>query len=290
MLFVHPTVQRIAQLTGQGPRLVVAGRSIGGDDDGAQIAKVELVDVGERAFGAVSPLGGAHLRPQLLRQRHQLGGVDLRATLGLGRLVLLVERGPHGGHPAADELLGDGTVLLGQLGDEGAAVGPAGAEALGLRLGLQRRAPLEGPAAVPIGARAPVGPVSAGATGAVTAGPVSPVGAVPAVSAWPAVIPTPADQARGHELVVVPAAADDLQALRFAPHRLRRGDRSDDDAFDVDLDLGLEHHAHGSITRQQRRIDAALGFTGAGGSPGPGAVVPTARQLDINAARHGRAG
>jgi hypothetical protein len=294
VLLVDPAVERIAQLGGEPAGLVVAGRAVGRDDHRAEVAQVELIDIGQRAFGTVTPFRPPHRRPQLLGQLHERAGIDLRAALGGGGLVLLVERRPHRRQPTPDQLLGDGPLLLGQLGDERVAVLATGPQALGPWLGIRRRAPLERPAgtiaAVAAGASIAVAPGPATVAAVASVAPIGAVAAIAPVAAAATVVTPPAHQARGHQRIFVAPPADDLQPLWFASRGLRRCDGGHDDALDVDLDLGLEHHADVGITREQGTLDAAAGFPGAGGSPGPGAVIPTARQLDIDATRHGTAG
>ena len=78
VLGVGPGGQPLAQRLGEGPGLVVLGGRVGGGDHRAQVAQVEHLEVALGGLGAVAPLGGAHLRHQLLRQLEQGPGGDRR--------------------------------------------------------------------------------------------------------------------------------------------------------------------------------------------------------------------
>ena len=133
LLLLDPTGQTLLDLVLQRQRLLVTGDAVGGDDHRAQVTQVELVEIGERGIGAVTPLGGAQPGKELLGERDQLIGRDLGTVLGLGLLVLLGDGLAHGGHAATQDLLGDGTVLHGQGVQHGGAVHTTRAQTLRLR-------------------------------------------------------------------------------------------------------------------------------------------------------------
>ena len=145
LLLVDPAGQALAQRGRQGAGLVVAGRALGGHDDRAEVAQVELLEVGHRRLGPVPPLGGAQAGEQLLGQVDELVGLHLGLALGAGLLVLLGDRGPDGGDAALQDLLGDRLLLGRELGERGLAVGPVGPEPLRLGPGVHRRARGTGP-------------------------------------------------------------------------------------------------------------------------------------------------
>ena len=64
-------------------------------------------------------------------------------------------------------------------------------------------------------------------------------------------------------------------------------DRHDVDAIEILLGLGLQLVADGHAGRQQRSIDGAARFAGAGGAPGPLTLGASARELDLDPRGHG---
>ena len=59
------------------------------------------------------------------------------------------------------------------------------------------------------------------------------------------------------------------------------------DAVEVALDLDPQHVAHlGSAGGRMHAVQRAPRLTRAGGSPGPGPVIPRAGQLDVDPAGH----
>ena len=215
------------------------------------------------------------------------------------------------GRPAAEELVGDRLLLLGErrpsrpAGGRGpasgawawAAAGPRaparttaarGVPAAGGRSrphlrgagrGMTSRLPGRGRS--PLGRRSPAGPTVARRAPIASAR----VPAVPPV-ATVAVVPGPlADQAGRHGLEL--GATEDLDALRLLAVRARRHDRVDLDPVEGDGGLDLEDVADLGPVGQDRRLDHAPGFPGAGGAPRPRPVRARARELDVDPARHG---
>ena len=95
-------------------------------DDAAQIAKIELFDVGDGRIGPVEPFGDAQLGQQLLGDGQQAGRRDLVLDLGAQASVLLVDGLAHGRDATLQRTLGDGLLLLGQIGQHRSAVRAAG--------------------------------------------------------------------------------------------------------------------------------------------------------------------
>ena len=122
---------------------------VGGHHDGAQVAEVELVDVGQGGVGPVAPLGGAETGEKPLGQGLQLGGVDLGAALGPGRGVLLLDGLADGRDATPQDLVGDGALVGLEGVEDGPAVVALGPQPLGTGLLVDR------PTTGPIGALAP---------------------------------------------------------------------------------------------------------------------------------------
>ena len=110
-LLFEAALERLAQAGREFLRLVAPGGLIGGGDDCPQIAEADFLDDRGRGLGAIAPVGFADPRMELVSERHQRIGVDLRRALG-ARLVLLSDRGSHRGQAAAKELFGDRSFLV----------------------------------------------------------------------------------------------------------------------------------------------------------------------------------
>jgi len=82
--------------------------------------------------------------------------------------------------------------------------------------------------------------------------------------------------------------AEDLDATGRCLLFLRRQDREDRDAVDLDLGLDPDDVADLGALRQQRRRHRPLRLPGAGGAPCEGVVVPSARKLYVHPVRHDR--
>ena len=93
--------------------------------DRPQVAEVDHLEVALGGLGPVAPLGGAHLRHELLGHLQQRPGRDRRLAGGGPLGVLLLDGLAHGGQPAEHDLLGDGALLLGQRLEQGGAMGLA---------------------------------------------------------------------------------------------------------------------------------------------------------------------
>src|SRR5581483_2749720 len=301
---IDAACERVAQLRGERSRVVVARRRVGRHDDRAEVAQVELVDVGERRFGTVTPLGRAQARSQLLRERQQLLAVDRRLVALLAGGVLLVDRLAHGGDVARQHLLGDGAVLRGQLLEHGGAMGAPGAEPLGLGLlrlldawaGRPARSALRsfavGPALAPFAS-----PFTSRFTIAApsTIGTLAPLAAVRAVAAvaWTSITAASlaalaTHQRRRDEIVVAARAAQHFDALGLvASLRLDGRERHDRDAVEIEVGVGAQHVADLRATGNERGVDHTAGFAGTRGAPRPRSVTAVAGELDVDPARHG---
>ena len=289
-------------------RLVARHRRIvGGDDDRAQIAQVELVEVVEGAFGPVQPLGHAQPGEQLLGQRHDAGGRHLGLALGAELRVLLLEGLAHRGHAAPQHLLGHRLLLGRQVGQHGVAMAAHRPQSLGLgphrQLGHRR-------AGRTLGARRPLpglapGPLATGVGPGTTSGPVGAVAAVAgpaavtvgtalAVTAGPAVVAValaPGPLALGHQGLrhrfERRRGGQQLDALGFLAGALGRQHRDDGDAVDVEVGLGPQHVADLGARREQAAVDHTTRFAGAGRPPRPVPVGARARQLEFDPPGHG---
>ena len=186
-------------------------------------------------------------------------------------------------------------------------MGLAGAQALGLRLGLDRRrgrplgalvAPVltctgrapavaVGPAALPVAPFPPSGPLATLA--AVTArAALAPLTSLPAVAtaALGATLVAALAHERGGDQRSVAAGAVQLEALGLPPRRPRREDRHDAHPVEIAVDLGPQHVADLCSARDQRGVERAPGLAGTGSTPRPGAVIPGAGELDVDPAGH----
>ena len=134
VLLVLPPVERLAQRDREVPGgVVTSDDGVGrGRHDRAQVAQVELVDHGLGRVGPVEPVGHADPGEQVLRQRLDAGRLDGRlAFRGEGR-VLVLQRLAHAREAGAEELVGDGLLLLGECRHQGLPMGAARLEPLGL--------------------------------------------------------------------------------------------------------------------------------------------------------------
>ena len=275
---LDPLRQGGAKLGRQLAGLLVASGGIRGDDDRTQIAEVELGHLGERSLGLVAPFSSAHGRHELLGECEQGSRADLRAILGPIGLVLLLDRSAHRRDASAEELFGDGSLLLGERGKHRIAMDAAGAESLRLGLRFGRRVlgssgTRLAVAAVAIGAIA----LRALAIGALTALARRSTGFV-AIATGSAIAASLALLLRckrgGHELVVVATrGADDLDALRLLAGPLGGEHREDHDAVEHEVGVGAHDVAHLRSLIEQGAREFALRQLGAGSTPGPGSIV-----------------
>ena len=76
--------QGLLELGGQGPGRLVAGdgRIVTGSDDGAEIAQIELGEIGLGGIRPVQPLGDAQTREHLLGHLEHAGSRNLFLALG----------------------------------------------------------------------------------------------------------------------------------------------------------------------------------------------------------------
>ncbi len=294
MLLFDPPVQTFAEAGRQLAGLVVASRRIGRHHDRPEVAEIELVEVGEGGIGPVAPFGGAQAGEEPLGDGHQGLRLDLGPTLGLRLLVLLLDGLAHGGNAAAQHLLGDGTLLLGQLGEDRRPVVAERTEALRLGLlgqGSGTRAPLAAGAGATLLPFTPVTFVTPAAlTAALTVGTVAAVAIAPRtapVTVAAASTTALRGEGGGDELVVAERRGQQLDALGLLAGALGRQHADDLDAVDLELGIGAHDVADLRPVEQQGPVEGALGLTCAGGAPGPGPVVALAGELDLDASRHG---
>ena len=268
----------------QGPRLVGASVGVSGNNDGAEITQVDLGHPGHGSISSIVPLGLLQTWEQGLGQLHERPGVDLWATLVLVPFVLFFDGLAHTRDTTTKYLLGDRSLLFGELGKGRIAVRPLGAQLL--RLGLCGRL---GPLGTILRAVA----VAAISATTVTVAAASPATTIAASTVTPTAAISTASPTRtlGHErrgdtaLVAAPRAQK-LQGLRLFAGALGREHRGDFDAIDKEVGFNPELVAHGGTGGHERPVDTALGLPGSDGSPGPGAVFLCTGQFDVNAARH----
>ena len=254
-----------------GPCLVVAGDVGAGNDHRPEIPDVQFLGVGQGGVGPVTPLGQSSQTEVLLGDRQDRAGVDLGLARGLGLGVLLLDGGPHTRHAVPHDLLDDRAVLLGDLGQQGVAVHPPRTEALGLgaAVGLGTGTPgLTAPTLTPLGA-----------LGALAPGPTPPTAAIPATVAA-------GHPLGGHELVVAQGTGLHLEEIGPLLLGLRSEDLGDLDAIEVEFGLDLHDIADLRALVEQVGGEVALGLLGPGSPPGPGTVVPGARQFYFDSAAH----
>ena len=270
--------------------------------DRAQVAEVEHLEVALGGLGAVAPLGGAHLRHELLGHLQQRAGRDRRLAGGGALGVLLLDGLAHGGQPAEHDLLGDRALLLGQRLEQRVAVGLA-RRAGAWPWGARRRAR----AAARGGCGAAGGPCARGAR---------PIAAL-AVARSRRSPPRPSPSRRGAVAAAAVAATARRGAgrgrsrLRVARVVVTRGSSlagpsssSRSGSCRAPLAgstpvISMPSTKNSASTRstsptlaragEERAGHRALGRLGPGGSPGPGAVVARAGQLDVDPAGHGGA-
>jgi len=84
---------------------------------------------------------------------------------------------------------------------------------------------------------------------------------------------------RSHDLDLL----DTTAVVLFDP----RGHHADDgDSFEFEVGLGPQDVAHLGHRREESTVERTLRLLGPRGAPGPGPVLATAGQLDIDSARH----
>ena len=309
MLFVLTTVQPLAQLLGQAPCGLVARdpRVVHRGDDRSEIAQVELVQIGDRTFGPVEPLGDADPWQQFLGQREHTTRADLGLAGRLQLVVLVLHGLAYRGDAAAQNLLRDDALLLGQGGEKGVAMGATGPQPLGLgTLGHLRHRRAGGTIAPRPFARSfawrsagVLARRAAGSTG--TAAARAPVGSRAAVRTVAAGRAVAAVASRAVEVArgTVAAAGEHLchRLERPLRHELdqigalaaarRTEDLGHGDAVEIALDLGPQHVADLRAGRQERGAHHPARLLRAWRPPGPRPVWARARQLDLDPAGHG---
>ena len=102
----------------------------------AKVSQIDLVDVGERGIGTVTPLSGADLGQHLLSQREEALRRNLRLALRLQGLVLRRDCLTHRGKTSGEELLRNRHLLGREAREQCLTVHATCAQPLGLRLRL----------------------------------------------------------------------------------------------------------------------------------------------------------
>src|SRR5262249_36583520 len=291
-------------------RLVTSdGGIVGGHHDGAQIAEIELVEIVEGALGAVLPLRHAQPRQQLFRPPHHPGRRPPRLAFGAQRRVLLVDRLTYGRDATAQDLLGHRPLLGRQVVQHFVAMGPYGAEPLGLgphrKLGnLGTRGPRRpgrtlgaGPAGRALSSRlrpgAPVGSLRAlagrgaavalasgspGRAVAVGTGAALTVAIAIAIAALAPRTVGPGDERLGHRLEAR-RAAEQFDALGFFAGPLRREDGGDRDPFEIEVGVRAPHRTALGPARPGGTVEDPPWVACPRGAPRPRAVRARAREL-----------
>ena len=325
MLGVLAKVQRGLQVGSQksGRLLTSNDRLVAGNNDGAQVTQIEFLHIGLGCFGSVEPLGYSKLWQEVLGQLQNACRFDLLLTGGLQRVILLAERLAHGRDAAAQHLLSDGLVLFGQRRQHCVAMLTAGTQTLRLGLlwrfderragrtlatiafgsgrtratvtfwaGRARRAVTVRTRAagrtIPLGTGAPgrAVTVSTGATRSVAARPIgaiTTIGTVTTITTWAAALGRQRLQ-HGFE---VPTRTEHLQPLGLFAATLGRGDSKHGDAIEIEIGFRPVSVAYLGIGGKQSPVKDSLRFTGADGTPGPGAVTTITGEFEFNPAGHG---
>ena len=314
MLGVLPAGQAVLELLGQFVRGRVAGHHgvTASGHDRAQVAQVELVEIGRGRFGPVEPLGHTDLGQQLLGQSEQAARLDLGLAGRLQLGVLLLQGLANRRDATAQHLLSDHLVVIGQGGQQGRAVGAAGPQALRLRTGgqLGYRRPRRAGRSVATGAAVAggctVGPRAAGpvATGPVATGPDATrtagaaraatavaVGSGPAGSVGPVATVTvvTAGSAGSQHLgdgFERPAGADQFEPLGLFAGVLARKDLQHGDAVEVELGLGSQDVTDLGTLRKLGAVKDTLGFTCSRSAPRPRSIGARTGELEVDPSRH----
>ena len=279
LLCLYPAVERVAQLPGERTGLLVVGGGVAGDDDRSQITQIDLVGLGHGGLGTVSPLRGAQLLLELFGQTDQRSGLHLGASLGLVGLVLFLDRSANGREATGDQLVGDGSLLVGESGQHRVAMRLAGAKPFGLGTGRHLRGRRTVRAIATPSAAWALAVASALAPGAPTVAVTAsaPAALVPVASAATALgCQLGGDQVGG-------ILGDQLQTLWLLAIALGGSDRQHVDAVDREVGVGLQLIADLRALGQQRRRRFALWLLGAGDPPGK-AFVAQAGDLDVESA------
>ena len=289
MLLLDTLGEPVTELLSERTGLVVTGAGVGGHDDRAEVAEIELGEDAQRVVGLVAPLGGTELGEQTLGQGDEFVTVDLGEALSLVELVLLVDGLADCRDTAAEHVLGDRALLGRKRVEHGVAVGATGTEALGAGLGLgggATRAIAAGAtrASVTTGTVAvAAGTITIAArTVAVAAGAVAPVTTIAVTAATPAL----GGEGLGHERLVL-AGADDLERLELVlAGVLGREDRQDVDAVDEDVGVGPQDVTDLRAFGELRGLDLTLGHLRPCLAPGPHPIGAGAGQFDFKPGRH----
>jgi hypothetical protein len=273
-------VQARPQLLGNGLGFIVAG-CIGSNHDRPQVTKIELVHLGQRSVGSVSPFGRLQFREEILGDLDHRGGSDLGSARFLGFGVLLVDGGPYRSHTTLHHLLGDGSKLLGNLCQHCGAMLPLRSQALRLRplLGLGTGSALA--------ASAIACPLAASAIAAATVAAATVVVASTTAAAAVSTALGPRCTRLGDELVVADGTRLQFEEVVAFLLLLRGEDLDHLDAIEQEVGFDLADVADRSALVEHGRIDHALRLLGSGGPPRPRPVVSGTREFNFDTARHG---
>jgi len=234
-------------------------RVASGGDHAAQIAQVEVVEVGQRRIGAVEPLGDTQSGEQLLGDREETGRGNLFLALRRQLPVLLGDGLADRGDPALQHALGDRSLRWVEFGEHGIAVGPTGLESLGLGALRQLGRCLEAGTTLTLGAL-PAGttlsclPLASGATLAGratgTLAALASGAAIVAVATGTTIVAIALGQLLGDRLERT-LTRKEFQQTTLLGLGLRRGDRQDRDAVELLLGLGPQHVADRRAGREE---------------------------------------
>ena len=291
--------QRLLERGDQVAGALVAGHGgiLGGGDDTAQVAQVELVDVGRRGVSPVEPFGDAQPRQQLLGEREHSGRGNLRLALRPEPCVLLVYGLADRGKTALHGALGDGALLLGEVGEHRGAMDPSGLEPLGLRalrhlgwrgerravgtLGTRAAVGAVAPWTAIVGGRRTISTWGVLAVGTRRALASRPAGAIAPVAAIPTVAALTAGELLG-DLFERTIGGQQFEEVVLRRLLLDRGHREDGQPVELDVGLGTEHVSHGGIGGEEGAVDDPARLAGAGGAPRPATVRAAAGEFDVD--------
>ncbi len=306
MLGFDPGTEPGLQLLGERSAFFVLRPVLGGNDNLADVAQVNIANTGEGGLGVVTPLCGTQTWEQTLTDGFEHLGRNLGLRAGSGEFVLPFDGGTQAGHTVSEHDPGKRTLHFRDLVERCIAVNTPCAKPLRLGLGcllwtFPARAivaPTSTTSATVVASAATlvaVPSIAATVAGATvvasttsTAASALVATASTAIAAISTVVSTTlADQLSG-DAALVPACAQDLEHLWHGTLRLRRLHANDCHAIDAELGIGTHDIANGCTLVQKRSVEVALGLFGSGGSPCVGTVFAFTGELYFEASRHTR--